>query len=79
MTGGRAGSPRPVRGWPVVRKWTSTGGTWLIHRGFTVSKFVCITQPRSMVIACPGAAPWTWFSAPLGLMIWLPTLPATQT
>jgi hypothetical protein len=39
-----------------------------------------------MVISWPNAspipsrtAPVTWFIAPLGLMIWLPTSPATQT
>ena len=33
MTGGSAGSPRPVGGLSVMRKCTSTGGAWSIRSG----------------------------------------------
>jgi hypothetical protein len=51
-----------------------------------VLKFDCTVWPFSIVISWPNAsaipsstAPLTWFSALSGLMIWLPTSPATQT
>ncbi len=49
-------------------------------------KLLCTTRPFSNVMSWPNAAPMpsstapcTWFSAPVGLMIGLPTSLATQT
>ena len=86
-TGGSAGSPRPVGALPERTQWTSiSGGAWVIRSSGKSWKFDWTVRPRSIVISCPMAyampsstAPCTCCSAPLGLMIWLPMSPATQT
>src|ERR1035437_1255531 len=86
ITGGSAGSPSPVGGLSVLRKDTSTGHDCRMRSSGKVWRFVLTVRPLSIVISCPNAwampssaAPWHWFSAWIGLMIWLPMSPTTQT
>src|SRR6185312_14174511 len=86
ITGGRAGSPRPVGGLFDTRKVTSTSGA----AGMRISgywwKLLCTAWPLSKVTARARAwpmpsitEPWAWFMAPVGLITWLPMSPTSQT
>src|ERR1700688_2703388 len=51
-TGGSAGSPKPVGGFAVCRKWTSiSGGACVIRTGGYWWKLVCTARPLSIVIS----------------------------
>ena len=86
-TGGSAGSPRPVGGLSVLDVVHLDDRGHLPHPEQRVLlKLLWTTRPLSIVISWRIASakpsitdPCTCLTALLGLMIWLPTSPATHT
>src|SRR5215469_7379646 len=74
ITGGSAGSPRPVGGLSGLTQAISISGVIGMRASGKSLKLLCCTTPSTNSMACPVSAcaspsitaPRTWFSAPLG-------------